>query len=91
MTLPAFLFGFLIATLLGAIFHLLKGGGPGRLFLYVFLSWLGFFIGHIIAARLDWNLWSIGPLRFGIGALGSLFFLVAGNWLSKINPAPTGK
>ena len=84
MTLPAFLFGFLISTMYGAVFHLLKGGGPGRLFAYVCFSWAGFWAGHIIASRLGWNMWSIGPLRFGLATAGAVVCLVFGNWISKV-------
>lgn len=84
MTMPAFLFGFLISTLYGAVFHLIKDGGPGRLLLYVAFSWIGFWGGHLLADQLGWMLWSIGPLRFGVATFGSIFFLILGNWLSKV-------
>jgi hypothetical protein len=84
MTLPAFLFGFLISTMYGAVFHLIKGGGPGRLFTYVCFSWIGFWTGHLIAAHYDWMMWSIGPLRFGLATAGALIFLIFGNWISKV-------
>jgi hypothetical protein len=84
MTLPAFLFGFLISTMYGAVFHLIKGGGPGRLFAYVCFSWIGFWLGHLAASHYNWMMWSIGPLRFGLATFGALIFLVAGNWFSKV-------
>ena len=84
MTLPAFLFGFLISTLYGAFFHLWKDGGPGRLFLYVVLSWAGFWAGHSIGAQIGWGVWQLGPLRFGMASLGSVLFLFIGHWLSKV-------
>ncbi len=84
LTLPAFLFGLLVASLYGAAFHLWKGGGPGRLFLYLLLSWAGFWLGHFAAARIGISLASVGPLRVGVATIGSLLFLFVGHWLSLI-------
>lgn len=83
MTIPAFLFGVLVSTLIGAIFHLWKGGGPGRIFLYVFLCWIGFWIGHYLGNFIQWTLWDIGPLKFGFAISGSVFLVFLGYWLSN--------
>ena len=45
MTLPAFLFGFLISTMYGAIFHLLKGW-RARAIICLRLFQLGRFLGR---------------------------------------------
>ncbi len=84
MTLPAFLFGFCIATLLGGIFHLLRDGGLGRLLLDLVLSWVGFASGHFLANKLGWSIFDIGPLHLGLAVLGSIIFLLVGHWLSQI-------
>jgi hypothetical protein len=84
MTLPAFLFGFCVATLLGGIFHLLRGGGLGRFLLDMVLSWVGFTSGHILATKLEWTFVDVGPLHLGLAVLGSIIFLVVGHWLSQI-------
>jgi hypothetical protein len=85
MTLPAFLFGFLISTLLGAMFHLWKNGGFGRLLLYLIFAWVGFWAGHLLGNSLGWTFISIGPLRLGMALLVAAFTLYVGNWLSLIN------
>lgn len=85
MTIPALLFGFLVSTLLGAVFHLWKGGGLGRLLLYLILGWVGFWGGHILGNRLGWTFGSIGPLRFGMAVLVAIATLFAGYWLSLVN------
>jgi len=64
MTLPAFLFGVLVSTLMGAVFHLWKDGGLGRLLIYVILAWIGFWAGHILGVSMGWTFLSIGPLSF---------------------------
>ena len=84
MTVPAFIFGLLISSLYGAIFHLWRGGGAGKLLLSLFLSWFGFWIGHGIASLLGWHFASIGPLHVGVASLMSVIFLLAGHWLSLV-------
>jgi hypothetical protein len=85
MKLPSILMGILISTLIGAAFHLLKGGGLGRLILYLLLGWVGFWTGQLAADQLGWNLWTIGQLHLGMAAAGSLLFLSIGHWLSLID------
>jgi hypothetical protein len=75
MTIPALLFGFIIASLYGALFHLVRGGGPARLFLFMVLSWLGFALGHIIGNWGGWILFPMGPLNLGAATIGSILLL----------------
>jgi hypothetical protein len=90
MTLPAFLFGFLISTLIGASFHLWFGGGPGRLFFYEILSWIGFWVGHYLGSLISWRFWDVGPIKLGFAIIGGLLFLFVGKWLSDVRPEKTG-
>lgn len=85
MTIPALLFGFFVSTLLGAAFHLWKGGGIGRLLLYLGLAWVGFWIGHFLGGRLGWTFWSIGPLHFGMAILVGVVTIFVGYWLSLVS------
>lgn len=84
MTLPAILFGLLISTLYGAVYHLLRGGGLGRLLLDLALAWAGFWLGQLIGSYLDWTFGSLGQLHLGLATLCSLIFLGLGSWLSRI-------
>jgi hypothetical protein len=86
MTLPSFILGATIATLFGAAFHLWRGGGLGRLLLYLALAWVGFWAGHWVALQADWGLFRIGPLYLGLAILGSLGFLFGGHWLLIVQP-----
>jgi len=86
VTIPSLLLGFIISTLLGLGFHIWKGGGAGRLLLYLLMSWIGFGIGHYIAEQLNWNFASIGPLHIGLASMGSLMCLFFGHWLSLVEP-----
>jgi hypothetical protein len=84
MTVPALLFGMLISTLYGALFHLWRGGGVGRLILYLILGWAGFWIGQALANQLNWTFGSLGTLRLGMATLTSALFLGIGYWLSLV-------
>jgi len=85
MTIPALIFGFLSATLIGVAFHLLRGGRAGRLVIYVIFSWAGFISGHLLAEYLGWDFASVGPLRLGAALIGSFLFLAIGYWLSLVS------
>ena len=82
MHIAAVIFGLLIASLLGAAFHLFRGGGPGKLVLYILLSCVGFWLGHVISNQMGWTYLSIGPIRAGTAIPGSIIFLIIGYWLS---------
>lgn len=82
----ALVLGMVISTLYGALFHFLRGGGLGRLALYIFLAWVGFWSGHFLGLLVNWPIFMVGSLALGSGTLGSLIVLFAGNWLSLIEP-----
>lgn len=84
MTLPALFFGIILSTAYGAIFHLWKNGSLKKLLLFVILSWLGFWIGHVTGALLGWNFAATGPVNTGMATLGSAIFLFGGEWLSRV-------
>ncbi len=85
MTAPAFLYSFLLATFLGSAFHFLKGGGGGRLFLLLILSWIGFILGHLLSSSWEINFLMIGPISGGFGAAGSILLLLIGNWFNSLD------
>ena len=84
MTIPAIFFGVLVSTCIGAGFHLIKGGGLGRLMLYILLAWVGFWAGHILGQFMNLTFFSVGPLRFGMALVGCFLVLFLGYWLSLI-------
>jgi hypothetical protein len=84
LTLPAFLFGALLCSFYGFLFHLIVGGKLGRLILFVILAWMGFWAGHFLADSQGWTFASAGPLRLGLATLFSLLFLGAGYFLSLV-------
>jgi hypothetical protein len=84
MTLPAFLFGLLLATLIAAIFHLVRGGNLGNLIVYIIFGWIGFWLGHLLGESVGWKFLRLGPINLGVAILGCLFFLILGYWLSLV-------
>ncbi|OGT25053.1 MAG: hypothetical protein A2Z17_03515 [Gammaproteobacteria bacterium RBG_16_66_13] len=82
MSLPAIYLGLLISTLLGAAFHLLRGGTLGRLFLYVSTAWIAFFAGHWVASLLRWELGRVGSLNLFPAILATLIGLTAASILA---------
>ena len=91
MNYSSYLFGFILATLLGALFHLWRNGGVVRLLLYLVFSWIGFFVGHTVANYFGFTFWSIGPVNILGGIVGSIAFLFLGNWIVKIEPNQEAK
>lgn len=89
MTLPALLFGILLAAFYGAAFHAWKGDPLKRLLLYLFIAEAGFWGGHILAASLHWSFASVGPLNAGAGTLFCLLALFLGRWLSQVESQPS--
>lgn len=88
MPLPTILFGFLVASLIGVMFHLWKGGGIGKIILYVILSWIGFWGGHFVGNALGWNFGNVGALKLGVAILGNALILGIGYWLSLVKVEP---
>ena len=88
MNLSTYIFGFILATLLGAVFHLWKDGGFWKLVIYILLSWLGFFVGHLVAKNAGFNFMIVGSLHLGGGIIGSIVALFVGHWFSRIESLP---
>jgi hypothetical protein len=84
MTIPTLLFALLITLLCGVLFHILRGGSGWRLLLYLGLSVAGFAVGQWISSARGWHLLMFGALDIGMGVIGSIVFLVLGEWLSLI-------
>ena len=85
MAIPTLILGLILSTLIGAIFHLWRGGGAGRMLLYLILAWAGFWGGHFVAEALGWHFLNIGALNVGMATIGSLLTLALGYWLSLVD------
>lgn len=93
MNISSYLFGFIIATLLGALFHIWRDGGIGRLLLYLVLSWIGFLVGHWVANSFGLKIMSLGSVNLAGGIIGSVALLFLGHWIGKVdqNILPKGR
>jgi uncharacterized membrane protein YeaQ/YmgE (transglycosylase-associated protein family) len=88
---PTLTLGFILATLFGAVFHLIFGGDARRLALYLLAGWVGFGIGHLLGQTLEINLFNIGSLRVVSASIGALVALFVANALnmSRTRKSPT--
>ena len=84
MNLPTILLALVIALLFGSLYHFVRGGNGWRLILFLGLSILGFAVGQLIGLWRNWNLIMLGQLNLGMGTIGSILFLIGGEWLSRI-------
>ena len=85
MTIPAFLLGSVLAAFYGALYHLVRGGSGVRLFLYLVVSGITFWFGHLVANIIGMTFLSIGPVRVGMATLFTLIGLIAAEWLSAVD------
>jgi hypothetical protein len=86
---PTLTFAIVLATLLGALFHLVSGGDGRRMILYLLSAWVGFALGHIVGVVFEIDLFNVGTLRAASAALGALVALVAARFLGRTRrPAP---
>jgi hypothetical protein len=90
MTIPSLLFAFLIALILGALYHLIRNGGTSHLIIYLIMSILGFIVGHLVGSWRGWVLFPVGPLNLGMEIIGALAFLAVADWLIHLPPRSSG-
>lgn len=88
ITIPSLLLAMLIPSLYGALYHLIRDGGPWKLLLYILFSWIGFGLGHSLGTWLKVNFFTVGGLNLGVSTLGSFLIIVLGDWFSTIAKPP---
>jgi O-antigen ligase len=72
MTLQSILLGFVIATICGLLFHLIRGGAISRIGLYVVAAWIAFWAGQLLSMLTGWNWGRLGTLNL-VPALAATF------------------
>lgn len=72
---PSLTFGFIVATLLGALFHLICGGDARRLAFFLLAGWLGFGLGQLIGLIFEIETFNFGPLHLLPAVVGAVVFL----------------
>ncbi len=69
--------GVVIATLIGAVFFLIRPSKSYRMLgLCIVVAWIGFAAGHFVAEWSDFRMWTAGPLNLGGAISGTLIALI---------------
>jgi hypothetical protein len=76
MTIHAILLAFVIATLLGALFHLIRGGSVRRLGIFILSANLSFFLGHVLSEIIHWQLLRLGSINLFPAMLATILGLI---------------
>ena len=88
---PSVIFSFILATLYGAVFHLVSGGDARRLALFLLAAWLGFTLGHLVGDLVDLTLLDIGPLHVLPATVGAWLALVVARLLTRQPPRSSAR
>jgi hypothetical protein len=80
---PTFTLAFILATLLGAAFHLIVGGDARRLALFLLTGWIGFAVGHFAGVVSGFGILNIGSLRLAPAVIGAVTALVLSYFLTS--------
>jgi uncharacterized membrane protein YjjP (DUF1212 family) len=73
---PTLTFAFIVATLYGALFHLIRGGDVRRLALYLLAGWVGFVLRQLVGVIIGFPFFNVGPIRLVPASVGALFGLI---------------
>ena len=86
MTIHAIILSFIVATLLGATYHLLRGGSLRRLGLYIFAANISFFLGHGFSELVHWQLVQLGSINLFPAILATILGLLLTTALAGQEP-----
>jgi hypothetical protein len=82
MISPSLTFGILVASLCGALAHLILGGGGRLLILYIAAAWIGFALGQAIGDVTGGHLFVIGMTNVFAGVIGAWSAVLIAAFLS---------
>jgi hypothetical protein len=86
MPSPSLTLGFILATLFGAVFHLIFGGDARRLALFLLAGWIGFGLGHVVGGMINFRFLNIGSLYVLPAGLGAIIALIVAYALTSGKP-----
>ena len=86
MTIHGIILGFLIATLSGAAYHMLRGGTIRRLGLYLLSANISFFVGHGLSELIHWQLLRLGAINLFPALLATFLGLILTSTLAGEEP-----
>jgi uncharacterized membrane protein YccC len=82
MNWPAVYLGFLVASLIGLVFHAVRGGSLARLLLYLITAWVAFFLGHTLAGWMGWDAGRVGGVNLLPAIVATIVGLLAATLLA---------
>ena len=82
---PTAIFGFILATMFGAVFHIIVGGDARRLALFLLAGWVGFGLGHLLGVMFSITIFNIGTLHIATAVMGTIMALVSAHLLTTNN------
>ena len=91
MTIHSILLSFVLACLLGAGFHLLRGGSLYRLGLHLLAANLSFFLGHALSELIHWQFLRVGAINLFPSVLATLIGLILTTTLAGEEPENESK
>ena len=83
MPTPVLTFAFILATMYGLGFHVILGGGPRRLVLFVVTGWLGFGLGDYLGRFFEIALLKIGVLHLLPATAAAFALLIVAHLLTS--------
>jgi len=82
-TASGLVLGLFLATAYGAIFHLIMGGPPRKIALYVISAWIGFTAGHFVGAWFGFDVFQLGTINLLSASLGAWLAIMASWFLNR--------
>lgn len=82
MPSPSITLRFILATLYGALFHVLVGGDARRLAFFLLAGWLGFTLGQILGVVFAVSVFNIGELHTLSATVGAVVALLVARLLT---------
>lgn len=81
-TASGLVLGFLLATAYGAAFHLIIGGRPRKILLYILAAWVGFTLGQFVGDVIGVDVFQLGAINLLSASLGAWIALILSWFLS---------
>lgn len=79
---PTVTFAFVIATMIGALFHVAAGGDARRFALFLLAAWFGFGMGHVLGTSTGFDFFTVGSLQMGGAVIGAILSLLLARYLT---------
>ena len=81
-TASGLVLGFMLATAYGAAFHVIVGGRPRKILLYILASWIGFTLGHFVGDIFGVSALELGTINLFSASLGAWIAIILSWFLS---------